>query len=135
MFKQKVKIVLPILFQIFLFQVWTGRLCGKLLEWYVYITLSDIVLKYQKKRVFRHLLKCYFVDPHHQDLYRNYSDFLAVLNNDTHNPHSTGQYNAVTLRSFKESKPNKKKCFSVITILWEGIAFGGVIYMCVSLSF
>ena len=98
---KKVQIVLPILFQIFLLQVWTGLLCGKLLEWYGYITLSDIVLKYHKERVFHRLLQCYFVDPYHQDLYRSYSDFLAVLNNITYNPQSTGQYDDVTLRSFK----------------------------------
>lgn len=30
----------------------------------------------------------YWNDPHHQDLYRESSQFLAVLNNDTFNPHS-----------------------------------------------
>ncbi|XP_064650388.1 lysosomal thioesterase PPT2-A-like isoform X2 [Lineus longissimus] len=30
----------------------------------------------------------YWNDPHHQDLYKKYSVFLAVLNNQTHNPQS-----------------------------------------------
>lgn len=32
-----------------------------------------------------------FSDPHHHERYMNYSDYLAVLNNETANPKSTGR--------------------------------------------
>ena len=96
----------------------TGMVCLHYFEWHCTEIWDETPDFYHFSVMF------FYADPHHQALYRNYSDFLAVLNNDTYNNQSAGQYDTITLGSFQEPEPNK--CSSVITHLRECNTSGSI---------